>query len=1478
MRDLVNIHHIDWYKVGQKLGISEYDLEKINENKDRNHYATCKRKMFSKWINQYTDKPTNRTVVQALIDAGQERAADQFCKTHGINKLKCEQSSRDVPKEPKKTIGHLNVVYMGPDEVGKSHVENIFCEVLDENNMEQHDEMMIKLRPYLDKHKWEEVLMNLDYHQPNITFYSTINLGEFAEMNEIAPILFQGSTFHFVCFDGTKSLDHKPVVTVPNTQMTERYPSCQSLSDSVHTAVHSLQGWSRSSRSFSPVATQAYSAMIIGSHKGAQHSSQLSNADNQLSQSIVKCSSCRQSNVKYFEYSKQKVVHPVNIASSGDIDRDRIKTSIKASVHHNVQEQQLPRSWYLFICIMWECKHQGTMKIEDCETLARECCVPDKDISSLITYVHETFGIFLHYRDVSKMNEIVICDPNLLVEAISWFLGIFLNGIPEMHQPSDVRQHGLARAHMIHSAGSRQVHNIPMEYVLALLKCYYFIAEIKDEQGRQHYFFPNILEDDKEVELVVQYDQEGSHPASVTACFFSNLPIGLFTAVCTYLSLVWMLDSGPRYKNKIAFLANKSKVELLARQQCIEVRYLEKTSQIADDLSPILRTLDEAVKTIQNIYHHIVDINLKFQFYYPGSNQMSLCNSNHNEETFLNSSALDEMEVCTSDDSDSIMKQVKKHIQEEGQLSIRVVKSILFGPPQVGKTTTCRRLLGEINNLSTALPPESTGIDKPAMIHLYHDTEQRSVLISDTEDEWSSQSIEEQLGMLVHYILQSAPEKMSRSPYLGRRDVRLEESDTEMNKNSFGTITPDRPCSPVTLFSSSHTKLLSTSSVKSRSFEPPPFQTIQKLIKGAKWKEVRNMLEGITDATILHIIDTGGQPEFYEILPLLLHGPSLSLVFMNLTQELDKPFSFHYQHTSESKSLISYESTFTQQDMLHQLLASVDSEGHRSAAFIIGTRRDEVAKSDIDSLEESIRQSIQNTFFYKRDVLRHFTGKDGREKLVFPLDNLKGSKDEIRSLQKVITNIIKQRFRREPLPTSWAIFHLLLRHSYESKGFCTLDECVELAGSCGIRNEAVQDVLKYFHSRFGTILYYHDVPCMREVVIYDLNIILRPITQLVAESFGANPNEPQTAKEIRRTGEIPFDLVELVCVDDDASDNPIRLTHIFELLKHLHIVSEIQCIDDSMSYFMPCLLMPDIAQEITPENLLVMDLAPLIFTFSTGYVPAGLFNALVVKLSQCHQWEPDEGVRFRNKVGFIIDNSTLTRVELISRISCLEIQMENHNHQTCLWVKQNLEKELKTLMSTFAHMKNTQLEIGFYCPSSLMKKNVRPHFAICRDHNTPQRMMCGCKPIRCSPAISDLQPQHKIWFENYEEPMEIDSSLSPNTCCSDAIDSAGLKNIILELDRPLKIEDLKKLMEWLYRIADKWRMLGTELDIEYGVMETINTDEPKCLNKLQCLLARWINNSNNASWSTMIDALRCNTIDENQLAEEIMADLIENTL
>ena len=56
--------------------------------------------------------------------------------------------------------------------------------------------------------------------------------------------------------------------------------------------------------------------------------------------------------------------------------------------------------------------------------------------------------------------------------------------------------------------------------------------------------------------------------------------------------------------------------------------------------------------------------------------------------------------------------------------------------------------------------------------------------------------------------------------------------------------------------------------------------------------------------------------------------------------------------------------------------------------------------------------------------------------------------------------------------------------------------------------------------RFGRIFYFGDVPALENLVIFNSNLIFHPITRLIAESFGANPLEPNTAEEIQRTGEV----------------------------------------------------------------------------------------------------------------------------------------------------------------------------------------------------------------------------------------------------------------------------------------------------------------------------------------------------------------------
>ena len=54
------------------------------------------------------------------------------------------------------------------------------------------------------------------------------------------------------------------------------------------------------------------------------------------------------------------------------------------------------------------------------------------------------------------------------------------------------------------------------------------------------------------------------------------------------------------------------------------------------------------------------------------------------------------------------------------------------------------------------------------------------------------------------------------------------------------------------------------------------------------WDNLRTSLE---DATTIHFIDTGGQPEFQEILPALLSGSCISMLLFKLHEELKQRYT-----------------------------------------------------------------------------------------------------------------------------------------------------------------------------------------------------------------------------------------------------------------------------------------------------------------------------------------------------------------------------------------------------------------------------------------------------------------------------------------------------------------------------------------------------------------------------------------------------------
>ena len=701
-------------------------------------------------------------------------------------------------------------------------------------------------------------------------------------------------------------------------------------------------------------------------------------------------------------------------------------------------------------------------------------------------------------------------------------------------------------------------------------------------------------------------------------------------------------------------------------------------------------------------------------------------------------------------EEERVLELVKKQIDEQGSLELRVGRSLFYGEPATGKTCTRRRLTGEIENLGQLPTLPSSGIEKSCTIKLYHkhklhhETEKRAIVFTKSSEEWKEEDIAAQFQTLLKCITCKLISQGGSSQAI--------QLSTE--ENAPPNYLPKSPESEDFLAPDP-----SLYQVKAVNRNLPKDGILEKFIKhmtAKQWKNVREDLKAIEDITILHITDTGGQPEFYDILPLLLQGPAIFLLFHNLSRPLDEHCTISYR-TGEGNSSVVYESQFTPKEMLFQLLASVASSSAdkvNAAVMFIGTYMDCAHEEGLQCREKELKEMIQSTEFLKKDVVKSFF-RHGSRSLIFPLNNIGGSSDEIAELRASIAQVVEQAFDPQPIPTLWLLFHLVLRSEYEKNpGYCTVEQCKQVAKSCGISTDIVLDILKFMHKRFGTILYYDQVESLVSLVICDPNIIFILITQLIVLSFGANPKCPHASEQIRLLGEIDPPRMEEV----KKESSPLSMSRVVDLLTYYNIISKIKKVDGSHVYFMPCLLLPD--PEVGKEKkqaLHDMDPAPLLIFFSTGYIPLGLFSALVVYLSNLNSWviDPEER-RYRNKVHFEVNGST--NLVLISHVDCLELRVTAPKASIaasqCPYVVSKIREAVEHLKSFHKYMSFSN-SLGFYCTSDLQMKSGTPHHAKCWETLKPEacwnQVLPACQYMRCSPRIcasihSELGPEHKVWL------------------------------------------------------------------------------------------------------------------------------------
>ena len=706
-------------------------------------------------------------------------------------------------------------------------------------------------------------------------------------------------------------------------------------------------------------------------------------------------------------------------------------------------------------------------------------------------------------------------------------------------------------------------------------------------------------------------------------------------------------------------------------------------------------------------------------------------------------------------------KLYEKAIKGKITVDIRAVRFNNIGLPRSGKTSFRRRLMGEIRNILITMSQggkvePSTAIAETTIQIIRTMCIQMGVITSTKQltKEWTViKDFKEEIRMLnqlIHRITLGAPT---------RDETATEKVSVPHNSLDNSAEVPDIDI-PVSEATPTTTE---AQSVPHLSHEVPNdpededieemFSFMNKAMEESDWIKVKCLLE---DLILIINTDTGGQAEFLDLHASLVSGPSFNLLFSRLVDNMDKMFKVYYTN-EEGISTKKEDSTLTVEEVMYQALASIacfsgsfldenkspvanthDKFLSKSKVMFVGTHRDLINAKQFKKKDNFLKRRIKDTEFYKRDMVE-FASED---QVMLAVNNYDGGEGEIESIRHRLEIAITKNFGKIQIPVAWLVLSFCLR--YTKMRTMSLKMCEGIARKLNIGPDELQEALWFLHHCVGLLLYYPELEALKDTVICDIQVVFDSASNLIKNTFTFNKVGPRVAENFSEKA--LFSQSDLERAAFNQTDNLLPLQNVVSLLEHLSILTPSQPADSMQgpSYFMPCVL-----KSARAEDLAVIrsdsDPAPLMLRYECGYVPVGVFPAMITNLVSQQRnigWEiVEEGLR-KNRVQFTVgkDFDTVTLIShprffevVVTRNEDFEISTES----LCSEVLNVVESTLNSVTSRMNYNFSMGYKFGFECPVH----SATNHLCIVVD-KTARRMRCLHNPKQ-TPRLENC---HSVWF------------------------------------------------------------------------------------------------------------------------------------
>ena len=491
------------------------------------------------------------------------------------------------------------------------------------------------------------------------------------------------------------------------------------------------------------------------------------------------------------------------------------------------------------------------------------------------------------------------------------------------------------------------------------------------------------------------------------------------------------------------------------------------------------------------------------------------------------------------------------------------------------------------------------------------------------------------------------------------------------------------------------------------------------------------------DANWIYLIDSGGQPQFVDVLPLLFHTESLHIVVIRLDEELDSKPKVRFYNKGEDVYIRPDNLTLTNREFIELACQMAEAQATSGnfvpKVMVVGTHKDKLGiygEARLKRINEELMKIHQE---YSNVLIRKST-----DEVIYAVNAMAPDGKErqryTKELQECILKAAEKNGDVVDVPFNWLVFHLGID---KTGGIVQKSECYKTGEILGMERSEIEDALRYF-DKVALLFYYpDDVP---DLVFTNMDSLIGRLSNLITASF-ITPKGCITAPydRLRQKGLFKKFFLSIIFEDLYNSGEKLSDDNFLKILEYLKIAVNVG--DDE--YFLPSALSLESTSCDFPFQTRS---APLIFTWDEQILPHGFFLTLVVMLLR--QTESNDSLHFelrkyviqcRHEIQLVVAKRRISGVvKLANRKRWVEICYSG-DMSYCFQLREVITKAVLKVLEVFEHSGLGSPTMGFLC--SLC--NGDDHYCVLS--NDQRRVSCS----RIETIDGSVTPDMSCWIKRW---------------------------------------------------------------------------------------------------------------------------------